>query len=75
MQRLLIVISLIKPLIEAIKAVEEMFPQGGIGKEKLVLVRGILSAAHDGITDIWPTLELVIARIVAFANEVGVFKK
>jgi hypothetical protein len=75
MQKLLIVISLIKPVIEAIKAVEEMFPQGGIGKEKLVLVRGILTAAYDGITEIWPTLEVVVARVVAFANEVGVFKK
>lgn len=75
MQRLLLVLNLVPALIGVIKAVEEMFPGPGAGKEKLVLIRGILSAAHEGITELWPTLEVVVSRLVEFANATGLFKK
>jgi hypothetical protein len=75
MSKVLLILQLIPALIEVIKAVENMFPQTGAGKEKLALVREILTTAHAEITDFWPTLEAIIAKIVAFANNVGVFVK
>ncbi len=75
MDKVLRVLSLVPALIEVIKAVEAMFPQSGAGKEKLSLVREIMVEAYVGITEMWPTIEAIIGKIVAMANRLGEFKK
>lgn len=75
MDKVLKILSLVPALIEVIKAVEAMFPQSGAGKEKLALVREIMVEAYVGITEMWPTIEAIIAKIVAMANRLGEFKK
>jgi hypothetical protein len=75
MDKVLKVLSLVPALIEVIKAVEAMFPQSGAGKEKLALVREIMVEAYVGITEMWPTIEAIIGKIVAMANRLGEFKK
>ena len=75
MKNILAVLSLVPALIEIIKTVETMFPVPGAGKEKLALVRGILASTYEGLTEIWPTVETIISRVVEFANAVGAFTK
>lgn len=75
MQRLLIILQLVPVLISAIRGVEELIPEGGKGKEKLALIEQIMTVSYEGISDIWPTLQRVIAAIVSTANSVGLFNK
>lgn len=75
MKTLLFIVQLIPALIEIIKAVESLLPEGGKGSEKLDLVRSILVRTYEGVTEYMPTIENVIAVIVEFANKTGVFKK
>jgi hypothetical protein len=75
LNKILLVVQLIPTVIEIVKTVENMFPMSGAGKEKLKLVRDMLTAAHGSIEELWPSLERVVAAVVAFANSVGVFKK
>jgi hypothetical protein len=76
------VLQLFPLLISAIKALEDAFPQAGLGGMKLGMIRSTLETAFSKATDIsvkfaeiWPVLESVIAGIVTAANAAGVFKK
>jgi hypothetical protein len=75
MKQILAILQLVPAIIEIIKTVETMFPIPGAGKEKLALVRGILGSTYEGLTEIWPTVETIISRVVEFANAVGAFSK
>jgi hypothetical protein len=75
LNKIMIVVQLIPAVIEIVKTVESMFPIPGAGKEKLKLVREMLTAAHGGLEDIWPSIERIVSAIVNFANAVGVFKR
>jgi len=75
MDTLLKVLQLVPALIQVIKAVEELLPEGGQGAAKLAMVRDIMAQAYDQLDELWPTLEGVIEKIVAFFNRVGIFKK
>jgi predicted ATPase len=77
MKTLLAIVQLIPALIEMIKAVEAMWPEGstGSGKEKLEAVENMLSAAYEGITDLWPSIESIISVIVSVFNSNGTFDK
>ncbi len=75
MKKALIILQMIPALIEVIKAVESALPEGGKGKEKLALVKDMLSEAYGGINEVWPALEKIVARFVEFANAMGLFKK
>lgn len=75
MKNVLMILQLVPVLIEIIRTVESLFPQSGAGKEKLVLVREILTTAHEGITELWPSIEIIIEKVVAFANRIGAFTK
>lgn len=75
MKNIMAVLTLVPALIEIIKTVEAAFPLPGAGKEKLALVRGILGATYEGLTEIWPTIETIISRVVEFANAIGAFRK
>ncbi len=71
----LAVLQLVPAVIDVVKKAEEVLPLPGMGKEKLALVKDIMSEAYDGLNEIWPKLEQIIARFVEFANKVGIFKK
>ncbi|MCL2829445.1 MAG: hypothetical protein FWD77_01755 [Betaproteobacteria bacterium] len=69
-------------LIEAIRAVENLFPESGQGAAKLAMVRAMISAAWERATDItglfesaWPSIESAINGIVSVFNSFGWFKK
>jgi len=74
MKTLLMVLQIVPLLIEVIRSVDRLIPVGGYGKEKLALVKAMLETAFNGITDIWPILEVIIAKVVAIANVTGAFK-
>ena len=74
MKNVLLILQIVPALIAVVKALEEAAGQAGIGKEKLSAVRQILEAAYEGVSDIWPYLEKIIAVVVSFFNAVGVFK-
>ena len=75
MKNVLVILQLVPALIEIIRTIENMFPQSGAGKEKLILVREILTASYEGIQEVWPAIEAIVAKVVAFANTIGAFTK
>jgi hypothetical protein len=69
-------LKLFPAIIEVIKTIEEIWPEGkGAGKEKIAFARELLLAAHDGISEMWPTIERMIGVIVALFNAKGIFSK
>lgn len=75
MKYALLIIQLIPEIIKIVRAVEEVMPESGMGKEKLEFVREMLTKAHDGVTEAWPSIESVVGVIVKYLNQWGVFKK
>jgi phage-related protein len=75
MQIFLAIINIIPSLIKIIAAIEEAFPQAGIGGEKLELVKKILTTAYESVTEYWDYLEKIISFVVEFANKIGAFTK
>ena len=73
MKTLLLVIQLIPVLINLIKAIEEAIPEAGWGAEKLKAVKEILQTSYDGIAEIWPIIEKIIAIVVSLFNKTGKF--
>ena len=74
MKTLLLVLQLGPALIELISAVEKFFPESGKGKEKLELLKSILTTAYSEITELMPIIEKVVELVVDFANKIGAFK-
>lgn len=75
MQIFLAIVNLIPSIIKIITAIEEAFPQSGIGEQKLQLVKDILSEAYTNITEMWGSIEAIVSIIVSFANKIGAFTK
>ena len=75
MNNFLKILQIIPALISIIRSIEEIIPDSGKGKEKLALVEKMMTAAYAEITDLWPTIEKIVAAIVETANLLGVFKK
>lgn len=69
------VLELLPTIIAALKAIEAVLPETGKGAEKLALVRDIVESVNDDAKKNWPLIESVINKIVAFFNNVGVFKR
>jgi hypothetical protein len=74
MSTLIAILSLIPSIIKAVQGVEDFAPLAGNGKAKLDLVLGVISDVYADAGKIIPQLTAVIARIVAFANALGIFK-
>lgn len=68
-------IQIILTLIEIVKMVEKLIPEGGQGAAKLALVRQLMEQAVGTVEAIWPQLEQIIAAFVKLANLAGTFKK
>lgn len=75
MKYVLLIIQMIPSIIDIIKKVEELYPESGAGAAKLQLVKEMLEAAYDNVTEAWPQIEKIVAVIVEFANRFGIFKK
>jgi hypothetical protein len=76
------VVSLMPVVIELIKTVEAAVPDGGVGKQKLELVKAALEKVFATATDltatfqqVWPVMESIVGSLVAIFNAVGIFKK
>ena len=74
MQVFLRIVQLIPALIALIKEIEAVIPQSGLGDAKLTAVRQILEAAYEGVSELWPVVEKVVAVLVGLFNSAGVFK-
>jgi hypothetical protein len=77
-----LILSLLPLILEAVKAVEAALPEGGLGAQKLGLVRQTLQAAFDIADDgfasfekIWPALEKTVTAVVGVFNTAGVFPR
>lgn len=66
-------LSLLPAIIRAVKEIEEVFPESGMGSVKLRLIREVLESTVDGISTIWPTIQRIIALVVKVFNESEVF--
>ncbi len=75
MKKMLTILRMVPVVIEIVQTIEAALPESGRGKEKLALVRDILSEVYEGLGDIWPKLEKVVELFVRFANSVGLFHK
>ena len=76
------ILSLLPAIIEAIRAIEAVMPEGGKGKEKLAIVKAAVESAAvtaDGtmvaFDAVWPAIANTISAIVGVFNATGVFPK
>ena len=75
MSTLMTILNIVPALLRLIVAVEEVFPQSGAGGEKLAMVKNIIQASYDGISELMPIIETVVAAVVKTANAIGAFTK
>ncbi len=73
MQTLKLVLQLLPLLIEAVKTLEQAFPEGGQGQKKLevlkTIVQGVLSLGGE-FEAAWPTIDRAVSGIVLLMNSV-----
>ena len=75
MNSFLQIVKLIPALIELISSIEKSFPQSGQGAAKTAAVKGIMEATYEGINEMWPVVEKVVAALVSLFNTTGTFVK
>lgn len=68
-------LQMILTVLEIVKMVEKMIPEGGQGAAKLTTVRQMVEEAVGDISAIWPQLEGIIGLFIKLANLAGTFKK
>lgn len=71
-----LVITLLPILVDAIKAVEQLFPETGNGKLKLDLVKAMLENTihlNAEFSQVWPVMEKMVSSIVNAFNSNGIF--
>jgi len=74
MNKVLQILALLPGLVACIKAVEEMLPISGAGKEKMEIVKSLLTAVYEATSELWPVLEKLVPIFVSAANRMGIFK-
>lgn len=79
-QTIRLILSLLPLILDTIRAIEAALPAGGLGREKLALVRTTIESAYiaageaaDSFETIWPALERTIGAAVALFNRTGLF--
>ena len=62
----------------AVDQIEDMFPQGGNGAQKLAMVKNIIESAmnmselgSNAFTTLWPMIASIVADIVALKKKVS----
>ena len=73
MATILLILSLLPGIVEAIKTAETLFP-GATGPGKLNFVLGIIQDAGADIAKVLPQITSIITRIVSGLNTMGIFK-
>ena len=73
MKTLMIILSLVPALIDAIKAIEAAIPGQGKGEQKLAAIREIMEASYDNVSVIWPYVSKTIGVLVGLFNNTGAF--
>jgi hypothetical protein len=71
MKTVLIILQLLPSLVAAMKALSELWPQSGVGPDKLALLEKVVKTSTDSLNDIWPVIEKVVALFVATDKEVS----
>lgn len=75
MKTLLVILQLLPALIDALRAIESIWPEAGKGAEKLAMLKELMEKIYPAINDVWPAIENTIAILVALFNKNGIFKK
>ena len=75
MQNVILILKLLPAIIEAIKALELALPGKTAGEAKLALLREILEAVDQNISQLWPAISKVVEVLVKAFNATGVFQK
>lgn len=77
-----LLLSIAPDLVALIKKLEELWPDGGLGKAKLAIIKEYMAGAWtvaEGILPdfekVWTKVEAIISGIVSILNASGVFKK
>jgi hypothetical protein len=71
MKTLILVLQLLPSLVAAMKALSELWPQSGVGPDKLALLEKVVKASTDSLNEVWPIIEKVVALFVATDKEVS----
>ena len=75
MDKIILILKLLPLIIEVVKAIEAAIPGASQGEAKLAMVRGALEVADSSINETLPSIEKVIALVVAIFNKTGTFSK
>ena len=75
LEQIRFIASIFSLIVEIVKQVEKSFPESGKGKDKLTLVKNILSDLDEKVLEYWPAIEKIISYTVSFCNVSGIFKK
>jgi hypothetical protein len=62
-------------IIQAIKAIEEVAPVSGAGKDKLDTILEIVSEVSGDIPNITSIITTIVSKLVSLFNKLGIFKK
>ena len=73
MKTLMIILSLVPALIDAIKAIEAAIPGQGKGEQKLAAIREIMEVSYDNVSSIWPYVSQTVGILVSLFNNTDTF--
>lgn len=69
------VLSLLPVVIQAVKSLEDLFPESGKGAMKFELIVDVLKETHEVSNEVLPLVEKIINVVVDVFNRFGVFTK
>lgn len=70
-----LVLSLLPIIIQAVRQLEELFPESDRGAMKLDLIRRTIQNVYDISDNTLPLIEKMVNTIVDIFNKFGIFKK
>jgi hypothetical protein len=70
-----LILSLLPLVIQAVRQLEELFPESDRGAMKLDLIRRTIQNVYDISDNTLPLIEKMVNTIVDIFNKFGIFKK
>jgi hypothetical protein len=70
-----LILSLLPLVIQAVRQLEELFPESDRGAMKLDLIRRTIQNVYDISDNTLPLIEKMVNTIVDVFNKFGIFKK
>lgn len=70
-----LILSLLPIIIQAVRQLEELFPESDRGAMKLDLIRRTIQNVYDISDNTLPLIEKMVNTIVDVFNKFGIFKK